>query len=101
MGRSKGKKPGPANIEYRDRRKRAKEWLLTSPYVNDHILTESERHGKSWQIQFKVSPFAAKVGEEVAALYNLSLSQFCKALLYDHLGLISEPLDRRRRRKKR
>jgi hypothetical protein len=89
--------------EYRshgDRRKRAKERLLTSPHVSDDILGESQRHGKAHQVQFKISPFAQKVGEEIAALFNLSLSQYCKALLYLNLGLVGERLDRRRRPRK-
>lgn len=94
------KTPLPGSIEYHnrsDKRKRAKERLLTSPYVSDDILEESQRHGKVHQIQFKISPFVAKVGEEVADLFNMSLSQYCKALLYLNLGLVNEPLDRRRK----
>jgi hypothetical protein len=82
-----------------DRRKRSKQRLLPSPHVSDDILDESQRHGKVHQVQFKVSPFVAKVGEETAALFNLSLSQYTKCLLYQNLGIF-EPIDRRRKNKK-
>ncbi len=49
-------------------------------------------------MQFRISPFAAKTGEEVAVLFNLSLSQYAKAVLYRDLGLVFEPIDRRRHR---
>jgi len=92
----------PETNEYHsheDRRRRAKQRLLTSPYVSDDILGESQRHGKPHQVQFKITPFAEKVGREVAALFGMSLSQYTKALLYLNLGLIFEPVDRRRKRK--
>jgi hypothetical protein len=92
--------------EYRGReghRRRAKQRLLTAPHASDDILDYSERHGKVHQVQFKITPLAAKVGEQTAALFNLSLSQYSKAVLYHNLGLTSEPLDRRckPKRKKR
>jgi hypothetical protein len=90
--------------EYRsrvDRRKRPMQRVLTSPHVSDDILSESELHGKVHAVQFKITPLAAKVGEQTAQLYNLSLSQYSKALLYHALGLTSEPLDRRRKPKRK
>ena len=83
-----------------DARRLSKQRLLTSPHVeseNFDALQPKPTHGKVHQVQFKVTPFAQKVGEEIAALFNLSLSQYCKALLYANLGLVSEPLDRRRK----
>ncbi len=94
--------PTPRNNEYHfheDRRKRAKQRLLTSPYIEPNNFEDPEKHGKVHQVQFKITPFAARVGEETAALFNLSLSQYCKALLYLNLGLVFEPIDRRRKRK--
>jgi hypothetical protein len=87
----------PRSFEFHDRRRRAKQRLLTSPHVSDDLLDEWERHGKVHQIQFKVSPFVAKIGEETAALFNLSLSQYTKCLLYANLGIF-ESIDRRRKR---
>jgi hypothetical protein len=47
---------------------------------------------------FRISPFARKVGDEVAALFGMSLSQYAKAVLYHDLGLVFEPVDRRKKR---
>jgi len=94
------KTPTPRNSEYHsreDHRKRAKQRLLTTPYMNPNNFEELEEHGKVHQVQFKITPFAHKVGEEVAALFGMSLSQYCKAVLYLNLGLVFEPIDRRRR----
>jgi len=102
--------PVPATIEYNnqrrpqihvytDRRKLPTQRLLTAPHIRDDFLGASRHHGKVHQIQFKVTPFAMKVGEEVAALFGMSLSQYTKALLYLNLGLIFEPVDRRRKKK--
>jgi hypothetical protein len=95
------KTPYQGNIEYHnheDRRRRAKQRLLTSPYVEPENLWVPKAH-RIHQVQFKITPFAHKVGEEVAALFGMSLSQYCKALLYLNLGLVFEPVDRRRKRK--
>jgi hypothetical protein len=85
-----------------DRRRRQKERLLNAPYVESDNLDPFERHGKDHadpHVQFRISPFAEKVGSEVAALFGMSLSQYAKAVLYHDLGLIFEPIDRRRKRK--
>jgi hypothetical protein len=87
------------NNEYHDHRRRAKERLLQSPHVHSNNYDPFGLDEKPHQVQFKISPFAQKCGEEVAALFNLSLSQYCKALLYANLGLVSETLDRRRKKK--
>jgi hypothetical protein len=84
---------------HEDRRRRAKQRLLTSPYIADDNFCPFKKHEKPHQIQFKITPFAEKVGSEVAALFSMSLSQYCKAVLYLNLGLIFEPVDRRRKRK--
>ena len=94
--------PLPRNNEYhnhQDRRRRAKQRLLTSPFIESNNFSGRQLHGKAHQIQFKITPFADKVGREAATLFNLSLSQYCKALLYLNLGLVFEPVDRRRKRK--
>lgn len=56
-------------------------------------------HGKERHpsVEFRISPFARKVGDEAAALFGMSLSQYAKALLYLNLGLVFEPVDRRRK----
>lgn len=84
--------------DHKDRRRRAKQRLLTAPHIESKNFDPFEKHGKPHQIQFKVSPFVQKTGEEVAALFNLSLSQYCKALLYSNLGIF-EPTDRRRKKR--
>lgn len=88
----------PGSFEFHDRRRRAKQRLMTAPHVTEEILDDSQHHGKAHQVQFKVSPLVAEVGEKVAKLYGLSLSQFSKALLYQNLA-IYEPTDRRRKKK--
>jgi hypothetical protein len=96
------KTPRLSPIEYHnhmDRRRRAKQRLLTSPYIADDNFCPFKKHEKPHQVQFKITPFAEKVGVEVAALFNMSLSQYCKAVLYLNLGLVFEPVDRRRKRK--
>ena len=82
-----------------DRRRRQKERLLNSPYVEAENFNPFKVHGKDHHVQFRISPFAEKVGSEVAALFNLSLSQYCKALLYHNRGVF-EPTDRRRKKRK-
>jgi len=109
-GENSDKTPVPATIEYKnqrrpqirvytDRRKLPTQRLLTAPHVDSNNFEDLRRHGKVHQIQFKITPFAHKVGEEVAALFGMSLSQYTKALLYLNLGLIFEPVDRRRKKK--
>jgi hypothetical protein len=92
----------PGNSEYNthvDRRRREKEHLLNAPYVESDNFSPFKKHGKDHHVQFRISPFAEKVGSEVAALFSMSLSQYCKAVLYLDLGLIFESVDRRRKRK--
>jgi len=94
------KAPIPGNSEYItrvDRRRRQKERLLNAPYVESNNFSPFKNHGKDHHVQFRISPFAEKVGTEVAALFGMSLSQYCKAVLYLNLGLVFEPVDRRRR----
>jgi len=79
-----------------DRRLRKKERLLNAPYVESNNFSPFKPHGKDHHVQFRISPFAEKVGSEVAALFNMSLSQYAKAVLYHNLGLVFEPIDRRR-----
>lgn len=91
------------NIEYHnheDRRRRAKQRLLNAPYVESNNFDPFQHHEKVHQVQFKITPFAEKVGSEVAALFNMSLSQYTKAVLYHNLGLVFEPVDRRRKKRK-
>jgi len=96
----------PGDREYRDhvdRRRRAKQRLLTAPYVEPENLGDLRLPGSMEKdhhpaVQFRISPFARRCGEETAALFGLSLSQYSKALLYQALGLTSEAIDRRRKR---
>jgi hypothetical protein len=98
--KKRDKTPTPSNNEYHiheDRRRRPKQRLLNAPYVESNNFGLFEKHGKVHQVQFKITPFAHKIGDEVAALFGMSLSQYCKALLYSNLGLVYEPIDRRRK----
>ena len=85
--------------EYQDHRRRAKQRLLTAPYVESNNFDPFKKHDKVHQVQFKITPFAQKIGAEVAALFGMSLSQYAKAVLYLNLGLVFEPVDRRKKRK--
>ena len=90
----------PGNSEYIsrvDRRRRKKERLLNAPFIESNNFSPFKEHGKDHHVQFRISPFAEKVGSEVAALFSMSLSQYCKAVLYLNLGLVFEPIDRRRK----
>jgi len=90
----------PGNNEYVnhvDRRRRKKERLLNAPYIESDNFNPFKVNGKDRHVQFRISPFAEKVGSEVAALFGMSLSQYAKAVLYFNLGLVFEPVDRRRR----
>jgi hypothetical protein len=99
------KESTPSQDEYInrvDRRRRQKERLLNVPFIESDNLDPFERHGEDHtdrHVQFRISPFAEKVGSEVAALFGMSLSQYAKAVLYLNLGLVFEPIDRRRKRK--
>jgi hypothetical protein len=82
-----------------DRRRRQKERLLNAPYVESNNFESPRLHRKDHHVQFRVSPFAEKVGSEVAALFCMSFSQYAKAVLYRDLGLVFEPIDRRKTRR--
>jgi hypothetical protein len=97
------KDPDAEQTEYtvhEDKRHRQKQRLLTAPYYEPHFPDSLEPHGKHHQpaVQYRISPFAEKVGEEVAALFGMSLSQYAKAVLYRDLGLVFETIDRRKRK---
>lgn len=95
-----GKASGTETNEYSshgDRRHRQKERLLNAPYAESNNFNPFKPHGKDHHVQFRVSPFAEKVGSEVAALFGMTLSQYAKAVLYLDLGLVFEPIDRRKK----
>jgi len=98
-----GKAPIPSNDEYHsheDRRKRPLQRVLNASHVSSNNFEDFVDHGKVHAVQFKISPLVAETGEKVAKLYNLSLSQYCKALLYQNLA-IYEQTDRRRKKRER
>jgi hypothetical protein len=72
---------------------------LDASHGSSNNFRDFEPHEKVHAVQFKVSPLVAETGEKVARLYNLSLSQFSKALLYQNLAIYEET-DRRRKRRK-
>lgn len=86
-------------INHVDRRRRQVERLLNAPYIESNNFESPKLHGKDHHVQFRISPFAEKVGSEVAALFNMSLSQYAKAVLYRDLGLVFELIDRRKTRR--
>jgi hypothetical protein len=98
-----GETSGAGNGEYSnhiDRRRRPKQRLLTAPYVESDNLRLPRSMGKGHHpaVQFRISPFARRCGDETAALFGMTLSQYSKALLYQALGLTSEAIDRRRKK---
>jgi hypothetical protein len=95
--KNKDKAPRLDSNEYIDHRRRQKEHLLNAPFIESNNFKPFKVHGKNHHIQFRISPFALKVGSEVAGLFGMSLSQYTKAVLYRDLGLVFEPIDRRRR----
>ena len=94
------KEPTSGNDEHRDRRRRAKQGFLTANIDEAEKIDSLEDDKGFHHVQFKISPAAARRGEKVAGVFNLSLSQYCKALLYANLGLFDVPLDRRRKTRK-
>jgi hypothetical protein len=102
MQKTNRKEAISASTEYPshvDHRRRQKQRLLTSPHVASNNYDPMAPREKAHQVQFKITPFAEKVGSEVASLFGMSLSQYTKALLYLNLGLVFEPIDRRRKKK--
>ena len=80
-----------------DRRRSQTQRVLDSPFIESNNFSTLKVHGKDHHIQYRISPFAEKVGSEVAALFGMSLSQYAKAVLYHNLGLVFEPIDRRKK----
>jgi hypothetical protein len=54
--------------------------------------------GRRRQITFRVGPVCMEKLEQTAQLFNMTGSQYTKALLYQHLQIFSESTDLRRRR---
>jgi len=97
--KDKASRPGSNGyINRGDRRRRQKERLLDAPYDESNNFDPFNFHGKDHKVQFRISPFAQKVGSEVAALFGMTLYQYAKAVLYHNLGLVFEPIDRRKKR---
>jgi hypothetical protein len=80
-----------------DSRRRQKERLLDAPACEDQNFDPFKVHEKDHKVQFRISPFAQKVGSEVAVLFGMTLHQYAKAVLYHNLGLVFEPIDRRKK----
>jgi hypothetical protein len=99
-GQNSGPSPTQTSNEYTnriDRRRRGVERLLNAPFIESNNLGSPREHGG--YIQFRVSPFGARVIAEVAALFGMASSQYCKAVVYRDVGLVFEPVDRRKKRK--
>jgi hypothetical protein len=64
-------------------------------------MSPPEKYGKRRQITFRIGPFLQERLEQAAALFNMKPTEYAKAVLYQHLGVFNEPLDRRRRSWKR
>lgn len=60
-----------------------------------------EKYGKRRIVHYRVPENVWDRLKQVAGLFNLSLSQYAKALLYLNLNVLNIPLDRRRRTWKR
>jgi len=94
--------PPPETFEYinrRDKRHRRKEHLLRTMQGDFNKIEVPEIHEGDHHIEFRISPKGEATGRQVAKLFNMSLNQYAKAVLYLNLGLIYEPTDRRRKRK--
>jgi len=61
-------------------------------------LSYAEKYGKRHQISFRIGPLAEEKLNRVAELFNITGSQYVKALLYKDLGIFNESLDRRRKK---
>ena len=54
---------------------------------------------KRLQITFRITPLAKERLNQVASLFNLKPAHYAKALLYRDLGLFTEPVDQRKRKR--
>jgi hypothetical protein len=100
MTENNDKRPIPATNGYMnrtDRRRRQIEHLLDAPFIHSNNFSPFKTHGEDPKIQFRISPFAEKVGSEVAALFGMTLPQYAKAVLYHNFGLVFESVDRRKK----
>lgn len=61
-------------------------------------MGNSKFHGKRRQISFRITEIAEHHLNQRAELFNMTPSEYAKAVLYKDLGVFTEPLDRRRRR---
>jgi len=64
-------------------------------------MSPPEKYGKRKQITFRIGPLMQDRLEQAAALFDMKPTEYVKALLYQHLGILNEPLDRRKRSYKR
>jgi len=94
------KQANPATTEYinrEDKRRRRKESFLRSKEGDFHKIEVPDVHGKDHHIEFRISPRAGSVLRDTARLFKISPNQYVKAVLYLNLGMIYEPMDRRKK----
>ena len=65
------------------------------------VIETMEKYGKRRVVHYRVPENVWDRLKQVAELFNLSPSQYAKAVLYLHLNMLNVPLDRRRRTWKR
>ena len=53
------------------------------------------------QICIRIGPLANERLQQVAEMYDMKPRTYVKALLYKDLGIFNEPLDRRKRRRRK
>jgi hypothetical protein len=65
------------------------------------LSTEYDKGQKRRQITFRIGPLCLERLEKVAELFNMTASQYAKAILYREMQVFSESPDNRRRMKKK
>lgn len=59
------------------------------------------KYGKRHQLTIRIGPIATDRLKQVAEMFDMKPATYVKALIYKDLGIFNEPLDRRKRRRRR
>jgi len=54
-------------------------------------MSPPEKYGKRKQITFRIGPLMQDRLEQAAALFDMKPTEYVKALLYQHLGILTSP----------
>jgi hypothetical protein len=74
---------------------------MLSKHGGMEILSISDKYGPRRQVSYRIGPLAQERLEQVARLFNLKGSEYAKAIFYRDLGIFTESLDLRRKRKQK